>query len=127
MPTQRDHARALRKTMTDAESRLWSALRGRQSGARFRRQAPIGPYIADFDCFDPRLVLEVDGGQHDAQREYDQRRDDWLRSQGFVVLRFWNNEVLGNTEEVLARVWEELERLRRTSPHPSPPPQGERE
>ena len=90
--------------MTDAERRIWSRLRSRQLGPRFRRQAPIGPYIADFACFDPRLIIEIDGGQHDEQRGYDSRRDGWLKSQGFVVLRFWNNEVLENAEGVLERI-----------------------
>jgi very-short-patch-repair endonuclease len=123
-----DKARNLRKNMTDAERRLWLFLRDKQRQARFRRQAPIGPYIADFACFDPRLVIEIDGGQHDEQRDYDTRRDDWLRSQGFLVLRFWNNEVLENTEGVLERILGELQALVGvTPPHPSPPPPGGRE
>ena len=127
MPNLRDNARDLRKNMTDAERRLWSALRGRQIGARFRRQAPIGPYIAGFACFDPRLIVEVDGGQHDGRRDYDNRRDGWLKSQGFDVLRFWNNEVLENTEGVLERILSELRVLGASTPHPNPPPQGGRE
>ena len=126
MSDLRDKARGLRKNLTDAERRLWSSLRNEQLGVRFRRQVPIGPYIADFACFDPRLVIEVDGGQHDEQRGYDTRRDDWLRSQGFLVLRCWNNEVLGNTQGVLQRILSELKVLSTSLPHPNPPPQGGR-
>ncbi len=104
--------------MTDAERRLWSSLRHQQLGVRFRRQAPIGPYIADFACFAPRIVIEIDGGQHADQQDYDSRRDDWLRAQGFRVLRFWNNEVLGNTQGVLERILSEL----RCNPPPLPSP-----
>lgn len=97
MTTRR--ARELRANMTDAERRLWGNLRQRTLGFRFRRQAPIGPYITDFVCFEKRLVVEVDGGQHWGSRS-DQARDAWLREQGFTVLRFWNHEVLENTEGV---------------------------
>jgi very-short-patch-repair endonuclease len=87
--------------MTDAEHRLWYLLRAhRFSGAKFKRQAPVGNYIVDFVCFDRRLVIEADGGQH-ADSLDDRRRDDWLASQGFRVLRFWNNDVLKNTQGVL--------------------------
>jgi very-short-patch-repair endonuclease len=127
MSDLRDKARDLRKNMTDAERRLWSHLRNEQLGVRFRRQAPIGPYIADFACFSPRIVIEVDGGQHDEQQGYDTRRDEWLRSQGFVVLRFWNNEMLGNTEGVLERILSELKVLSASTPHPNPPPKWRRE
>ena len=127
MSNLRDNARDLRKHMTDAERRLWSSLRHTQLGARFRRQAPIGPYIADFACFDPRLVIEIDGGQHAEQRGYDSRRDDWLKSQGFTVLRFWNNDVMGNFEGVRERILSKLRMLSGSTPHPNPPPQGGRE
>ena len=96
--------------MTDAEKRLWSKLRRVQLGARFRRQQPIGPYIVDFYCAAARLVVEVDGGQHsEMQRAYDSRRDGWLRDEGYSVLRFWNNEVLANTDGVLTEVTLALE------------------
>ncbi|MCH8113040.1 MAG: endonuclease domain-containing protein [Proteobacteria bacterium] len=116
-------ARRLRKTPTDAEQRLWSVLRRRQiEGARFRRQAPIGPYVVDFACLAEKLVVEVDGGQHARQQDRDAARTAWLESQGFHVLRFWNNEVLGNIEGVTERIAGAL----RASPHPGPPPQGGR-
>jgi very-short-patch-repair endonuclease len=97
----RDHAKVLRTNMTDAERRLWYHLRAhRFSGYKFKRQIPIGRYIVDFVCLAERLVIEVDGGQH-ADNQLDLRRTQWLEDQGFRVLRFWNNEVLNNTDGVL--------------------------
>ena len=88
-------ARELRRNLTDAERALWQVLRNRQvSGYRFRRQAPIGPYVVDFVCFEIRLVIEVDGGQHIERADYDEGRTAWLEGAGFRVIRFWNNEVL---------------------------------
>jgi very-short-patch-repair endonuclease len=124
MSNLRDNARDLRKHMTDAERRLWSSLRHTQLGARFRRQAPIGPYIADSACFEPRLVIEIDGGQHAEQRGYDSRRDDWLKSQGFTVLRFWNNDVMGNFEGVRERILSKLRMLSGSTPTPTLPHKG---
>lgn len=106
---QKQRARELRSNATDAERRLWSRIRKKQiDGHRFRRQVPLGPFIADFVCIDARLVIEVDGGQHGEREEYDLRRTAWLESQNFRVLRFWNNEVLGNTEGVLEAIREAL-------------------
>jgi len=97
---KRDVARELRRAMTDAEHRLWRVIRLRQvSGCKFRRQCPIGPYVADFVCLERLLVVEVDGGQHCDSRT-DLRRDAYLRSQRFRVLRFWNHDVLGNLSGV---------------------------
>jgi|SRR2546426_679308 very-short-patch-repair endonuclease len=97
-----ERARQLRGTMTDAEVRLWIRLRGAQvEGYRFRRQVAIGPYIVDFVCMRARLVIEVDGGQHSERTAQDSFRTAWLKSRGFRVLRFWNTDVLGNTEGVL--------------------------
>lgn len=88
--------------MTEAEKRLWSKIRRDQiDGLSFRKQVPIDEYIADFACLPIKLVIEVDGGQHDAQKEYDDARTAYLESRGYRVLRFWNNEVLGNIEGVL--------------------------
>lgn len=82
-------AKQLRSDQTEAEQRLWYHLRAhRFQGAKFKRQKPIGPYIVDFVCLERNLVIELDGGQHANQREYDQRRDVWLRGQGFRILRF---------------------------------------
>ena len=99
-------ARQLRANPTDAERALWSILRkGQIPGHRFRRQAPIGPYIVDFVCFENKLVIEVDGGQHAEQADYDDARTAWLESQGFRVLRFWNNQVLQEMDAVREAVW----------------------
>ena len=103
------NARALRKSMTEAETVLWSRLRQRRIGGfRFRRQAPIGRFIADFACFEARLVIEVDGGQHTERAEQDAARTRWLESQGFRVLRFWNNQVLREIEGVEEVILREL-------------------
>ena len=94
------HARRLRRDMTDAERRLWHALRDRRfDGWKFRRQASIGPYVADFLCHAGRLIVEVDGGQHSVER--DAARTAFLSGQGYRVIRFWNNDVLENTHGVL--------------------------
>jgi very-short-patch-repair endonuclease len=104
----RGRARALRARMTDAERKLWYALRDRRFAQfKFRRQVPVGPFIADFICFEARLVVEVDGGQH-AESLQDKRRDRWFAANGFHVLRFWNNEVLSNLEGVMTLVAQEL-------------------
>jgi very-short-patch-repair endonuclease len=100
----RRQAKALRANMTDAERRLWYLLRAhRFNGVKIKRQAPIGPYIVDFVSFERRLIFEVDGGQH-ADSEADRRRTRWLEGEGFRVLRFWNNEVLKNTNGVLETI-----------------------
>ena len=94
-------ARKLRSNLTDAESYLWRHLRFRQiAGHKFRRQRPIEPYIVDFVCLEKKVVIEVDGGQHAQTQTLDDTRDKWLRSQGYVVLRFWNNEVLREVEAI---------------------------
>ena len=108
MPTT-DRARALRKQATDAERLLWKHLRSRQlDGHKFRRQTPIGPYVVDFLSLEDRLVIELDGGQHADQNDKDQARSARLAGWGFRVLRFWNHEVLGNTEGVLQAIREAL-------------------
>jgi very-short-patch-repair endonuclease len=96
--------------MTDAELKLWFALRGRRFASfKFRRQVPIGPFIADFACYDLRIVIEVDGGQH-AESRSDQRRDEWFARNDFLVLRFWNNDVLSNLDGVLTSLLDALEK-----------------
>jgi very-short-patch-repair endonuclease len=91
--------------MTDAERVLWGRLRKRQlKGCSFRRQYPLGRYIVDFICLQQRLVIEVDGGQHNDQRAYDAMRTTWLEAQGYRVLRFWNNEVLNHTQAVIETI-----------------------
>jgi len=99
-----EHAKRLRREMTDAESRLWYYLRGhRFPGLKFKRQKPIGPYIVDFICLEHFLVIELDGGQH-LQNERDQRRDRALQGRGYRVLRFWNHDVLTKTQAVLEAI-----------------------
>jgi very-short-patch-repair endonuclease len=107
MATILDNARILRKTLTDAEKLLWHLLRGRQiGGLRFRRQVPLGRYIADFVCHEANLVIELDGGQHAEQVRYDKKRTQWLEKEGYRVQRFWNNEVLQNVDGVLEVIWQ---------------------
>src|SRR4051812_11338828 len=104
-------ARALRRNPTNAERHLWNHLRARRlNGFRFRRQRPFGPYVCDFVCLEASVVVELDGGQHSEQMAYDQSRDDFLRSHGFRVLRFWNNDALSRTEIVLETIWQALHR-----------------
>ena len=114
------HARELRSNATDAERLLWRFLRNRRlSGYRFRRQAPLGPYVADFVCLRARLVVEVDGSQHDERLIEELERTRHLARLGFRVIRFWNNEVLSETEAVLESI---LEALIQACPHPCPLP-----
>jgi primosomal protein N' (replication factor Y) len=97
----RARAKELRKNLTDAENKLWRHLRYRQiDGNKFRRQHPVGPYIVDFACLEKGLVVEVDGAQHGENAAYDSERSAYLQSKGFRVLRFWNNDVLTQTEVV---------------------------
>lgn len=104
-----NRARALRRNATEAERRLWRHLRDRQlDGAKFRRQQPLGTYVADFFFLEQGLVIELDGGQHASQVERDEARTAWLNAQGLHVLRFWNNDVLGNTEGVVEAIRETL-------------------
>ena len=113
-------ARRLRSCQTDAEIRLWYLLRSRRFLAhKFRRQHPIGPFIVDFVCIEQRLVIEVDGGQHQNQAAADHARDAFLKRNGFLVLRFWNNDVLSNTRGVLETIMESLDSPTLT-PGPSP-------
>jgi very-short-patch-repair endonuclease len=119
--------RALRTNMTDAEQTLWKVLRGRQfSGHKFRRQHPFGDYVLDFVCLENKLIIEVDGGQHCSQSEYDEVRTKRLQSAGFHVLRFWNNEVLEEFEAVKDKIWMAIQELL-PHPHPDPPLEGEGE
>jgi very-short-patch-repair endonuclease len=105
-------ARALRKDATDAESLLWYRLRNRQVlDLKFRRQRPIGSYIADFACVEIGLVIELDGGQHGEQLGYDGQRERAMRALGFRTLRFWNTEVLKETDAVMERIRQVAEAL----------------
>lgn len=98
-------ARSLRRGSTDAEHVLWGHLRRKQlAGLKFRRQQPVDKFVVDFVCFEKRIIIEVDGGQHSIEREKDFQRDSYLIKNGFKVLRFWNNEVLKNIEGVLEEI-----------------------
>lgn len=123
---QLDFARRLRSTQTDCENMLWSRLRGhRLSGLKFRRQQPVGVYVVDFFCPEKKLIVELDGGQHQARAEYDADRDAWLKAEGYTVLRYWNNEITGNLEGVLEHIGRAAGIFAEAPPSPQPlPPQG---
>jgi very-short-patch-repair endonuclease len=105
----KNRSRELRKNMTEAEQTLWRHLRLRQvDGYKFRRQQPIGKYIVDFVSFKKKLIIEVDGGHHSDQVLYDLERSAWLEGQGFRVLRFWDNQVLKETDAVKEMIMEAL-------------------
>lgn len=115
-------AKELRKNSTEAEKLLWFHLKSKQlDGLKFRRQEQIGPFIVDFVCYESKIVVEADGSQHLQNQSRDLARTEWLNSQGFDVLRFWNNEILTNTEGVLEEI-----RCRCSTPLPDPLPHGER-
>jgi very-short-patch-repair endonuclease len=123
-----EFARELRRQQTDAEKLLWFLLRGRRlAGFKFRRQYPLEPYVLDFLCFEKKLAIELDGGQHNEPEK--QRRDEirtrFIESTGVQVLRFWNHEVLRDTEVVLQVIWDALQEGPRLSPSPpAPHPEG---
>ena len=118
-------ARRLRRDQTDAERTLWFRLRDRRlNGLKFRRQMPLKSYVVDFCCESARLVIELDGGQHDIRVDEDARRTSELESFGYVVLRFWNNDVLNNIDGVLETI---VATASQEPPHPNPLPNGERE
>ena len=103
----RKYARALRHNQTDAERKFWEQVRNRRlAGLKFKRQHPIGSYIAD--CIEKRLIVELDGAQHMKQESYDAEREAFLSTKGYCVLRFWNVDVLTNMEGVIATVLLEL-------------------
>ena len=109
-------AKQLRKEQTPWETKLWSYLRShRFEGLKFKRQVPIGKYIVDFCCEDKKLVIELDGGQHFEMQSQDMERDNFFRSQGYTVLRFWNNELDNNLEGVLEEIYRATSLP--TSPH----------
>jgi len=102
----KDRARLLRKNMTLAEKKLWNQLRHKRfSSIRFRRQIILGNFIVDFVSLNPKIIIEVDGSQHIEQIDYDLKRTAYLESIGYKILRYWNNEVLGNIEKVLDDIW----------------------
>ena len=114
-------AKDLRKNSTDTENVLWKYLRAKRlDGFKFRRQEPLGKYIVDFICFESRVIIECDGGQHAFETEKDRERDQWFERQGYCVLRFWDSDVLKNTEGVLEAI------LKACQSSPTPPPSPQR-
>jgi len=112
----RERAKSMRSEATPAEHRLWQILRAKRlAGYKFKRQLVIDHYIADFVCPGHRLIVEADGGQH-AESDYDRRRDEYLRAQGFRILRFWNSDIFNNEEGVADAIFAAL-----TAPLPARP------
>jgi len=101
-------AKILRKNSTDAERFLWRKLRETMPDFKFRRQQPIGKYIVDFVSFKKNLIIELDGSQHMNTKEYDENRTRWLESQGFRMIRFWDNDALKRCDSVLQSIWENI-------------------
>ncbi len=109
-PLIKHRSRKLRLSMTDAEQKIWIALRQKQIGNyKFRRQHPYKGYILDFVCLESKLVIEIDGGQHVINVEYDKNRTHCLEKGGYKILRFWNNEVMSNLDSILEVIWRELD------------------
>ena len=128
MKEQIEKSRDLRKNMTPQERKLWCIIRNRQFyGYRFRRQFPLGQYIVDFICREKKIIIEIDGGQHNEIQniQYDNKRTEYLISEGYKVLRFWNNDIdknIGGVYEKLKDVFEIGENI--TPPQPSPSSEG---
>jgi len=128
MPSSPAVARRLRRQQTDAERILWLRLRNlRLAGWKFKRQVPIDRFIVDFLCADAKLIVELDGGQHAVRTRDDEERTKTLEAMGYLVLRFWNNEVMRNIEGVLEEILNTLNQEPLEPPHPTPLPCGERE
>ena len=108
-PHTRTRAIELRKELTPAEGKLWSRIRNDQLEVNFRRQHAIGKYIPDFICIEKKLIIELDGSQHLEQEEYDQERTQYLESQGYKVIRFWNNDVMNDVDGVIKEIMFALE------------------
>ena len=108
----RERARELRGNPTEAKKVIWRHLRNKQLGGyRFRRQHPLGRFIVDFFCFEKNLVIELDGGHHSEQTGNDEIRTSWLEASGYRVLRFWNNQIMDETDAVLEVILNELEAI----------------
>ncbi len=123
-PKARVNARALRRDMTDTERKLWSGLRGEQLGFKFRRQHPLGNYIADFACLEPKLIIELDGSQHADDQAYDRARDAFFKAKGFNVMRFPSNTPFQNLDGVLSAILHQLNTLAGVAPIPAFPHRG---
>ena len=126
-PILTQRAKAMRKEMSEPETRMWLALRAeRFENVKFRRQKVIGDYITDFAANDPKLVIEIDGDSHPRREQYDAARTRFLEAKGYTVIRFTNHDVMTNLEGVLERMSEVIVQLRASSPLPTLSPEGER-
>ena len=121
-------AKQLRRHQTDAERILWFRLRDRRLGGwKFKRQVPIDRFVVDFVCTDAKLIVELDGGQHAVRSQEDESRTRILEAMGYLVLRFWNNDVMRNIEGVVGEILNTVNKQPPELPHPTPLPGGERE
>jgi very-short-patch-repair endonuclease len=120
----RKFAKSLRQEMTDGERLLWRSLRGEQLGFKFRRQHPLGPYVADFACLAPRLMVELDGSQHADQQAYDAKRDMFFRHHGFDVMRFPANLPFSDLQSMVEAIYNRLTELAALAPIPTFPQRG---
>ena len=120
----RKFAKSLRREMTGGERLLWSRLRGEQLGVKFRRQHPLGAYVADFACLAPRLIVEVDGSQHAEQMAYDAERDAFFRQQGFDVMRFPANLPFVELQSMVEAIYNRVMELAALAPIPAFPQRG---
>jgi very-short-patch-repair endonuclease len=128
MPQKVTMARRLRRDQTNAERGLWFQLRDRRlQGWKFRRQVPVDRFVVDFLCADARLIVELDGGQHAVRTDADANRAPILQAMGYLILRFWNDDVLKNTAGVPEEILSVLNKHDAVPPHPDPLPVGERE
>ena len=128
MTRKTETARRLRRDQTDAERVFWFGVRDRRlDGWKFKRQVPLGRFVVDFFCADARLIVELDGGQHALQTERDDARTKELEAMGYLVMRFWNHDVIANRDGILEAILATLNQFRLVPPHPSPLPNGERE
>lgn len=109
-PKTMNFAGKLRKDLTPAERKLWSKIRNDQLGVNFRRQHAVGKFIPDFVCIEKKLILELDGGQHLEQEDYDEERTKYLNSLGYKVIRFWNNDVMKNMDGVILVIMQAVEK-----------------
>lgn len=123
-PNARKFAKTLRREMTGGEQLLWHRLRGEQLGVKFRRQHPLGSYIADFACLAPRLIVEIDGSQHVGQQAYDTRRDEFFKDHGFAVMRFAANLPFSDLQSIVQAIYNRVAELTPVAPIPAFPQRG---
>ena len=120
----RKFAKSLRREMTDGERLLWKRLRSEQLGFKFRRQHPMGAYVADFSCLTPQLIIEIDGSQHSDQQAYDTKRDAFFTAHGFDVMRFPANMPFSDLQSMVEAIYNRLSELASAAPIPTFPQRG---